>query len=240
MDLLWIILIVLAASLIKGITGFGFALIALPLLLNWYPAKELIPVLLACNLLSSLIIVLQKKDRKLINRQFQTLIIYGGIFSLVGVLILRNISEKTLIFVLSIFFIVLALISLLNFKKRKPLKLHEGYYKIAGSLLGVLTGATSINGPPLALFLNYSNVDNREFREIFAWFSIVTAVVTLAGYFFIGIFTLQSLRMVGSFFPILYLGSFVGKRLNTKMPVPMFQKLTVVLTLISSIVLLIK
>lgn len=240
MDFLWIILIVLAASLIKGITGFGFALVALPLLLNWYPAKELIPVLLACNLLSSTIIVLQKKDRKLISRQFQSLIIYGGIFSLVGVLILKNISENALIFVLSIFFIVLALISLLNFKKRKPLKLHEGYYKIVGSLLGVLTGAISINGPPLALFLNYSNVDNREFREIFAWFSIVTAVITLTGYFFVGIFTLESLKTVAAFFPVLYFGSFAGKRLNSKMSVPLFQKLTVVLTLVASIVLLIK
>ncbi len=240
MEILWIILIVLAASLIKGITGFGFALISLPLLLNWYPAKELIPVLLACNLLSSVIIVLQKKERKLIEARFQGLIIYGGIFSLAGVLILKNISERSLMLILSIFFIVLSLISLLNFKKRRPLKFHDRYYKVVGGLLGVLTGAISINGPPLALFLNYANVDNREFREIFAWFSIVTAAITLAGYFFIGIFNFQSLKMVGAFFPILYFGSFVGKRLNSKMPVQLFQRLTVVLTLIASIVLLLK
>ena len=240
MDLFWIILVVLAASLIKGITGFGFALISLPLLLNWYPAKELIPVLLACNLLSSTVIVLQKKEQKLVNQKFQSLIIYGGLFSLLGVLILKNISEKSLILILSVFFIILALISLLNFKNRKPIKLHDIYYKIVGAVLGVLTGAVSVNGPPLALFLNYSNVDNLEFREIFAWFSIVTAAITLTGYFFIGIFTFHSLQMVAALFPILYFGSFIGKRLNKKIPVPVFQKLTVLLTLISSIVLLLK
>ncbi len=240
MEFFWIFLVILAASLIKGITGFGFALVSLPLLLNWYPGKEIIPVLLVCNLIISFIIVLQKKDYKLVNRQFQGLIVYGGIFSLFGVLILKNISEKVLILVLSIFFIVLALITLFSNKKRKQLKLQDFHYKITGVLLGILTGATSINGPPLALFLNYSNVDNREFREIFAWFSIVTAIVTLAGYFFIGILTFQTFKMTLLFLPVLYFGSWVGKKLNTSLSVALFQKLTVVLTIISSILLLLK
>lgn len=53
MEIFWIIIIVLAASLVKGITGFGFALVSLPLLLIWYSPREIIPVLILCNLIAS-------------------------------------------------------------------------------------------------------------------------------------------------------------------------------------------
>jgi uncharacterized membrane protein YfcA len=93
MELTWIILIVVIASLVKGITGFGFALVSLPPLMIWYSPKEIIPVLLLCNLFSSIIIVLQKKEHKLINKQFKSLIIHGALFTIVGVMFL-NICPK--------------------------------------------------------------------------------------------------------------------------------------------------
>ena len=110
----WIIIIVSVASLVKGITGFGFALIALPPLLIWYSPKELIPVLILCNLFASLVIVLQKKDRKFVNKQFQSLIGFGALFTLVGVLTLKYISEDILITIMSVFFILLSVGSLLG------------------------------------------------------------------------------------------------------------------------------
>lgn len=238
MEYVWIILIVLVASLIKGITGFGFALISLPLLITWYPAKELIPVLVFCNLMASLIIVLQKKDRKLINKQFRSLIIYGGIFTVTGVIFFKNIPEHMLILIISTFFIILSALSLLNIKY--PIPLTNISFKIAGAVLGFLTGSISISGPPLALFLNSANVDNQEFREIFAWFSIITATVALVGYGFFGLITAQTIKMTLLFFPILFVGSFLGKRLNHKIPLSVFKKMTIVITLILSVLMLFK
>lgn len=161
----WIILIVSVASLVKGITGFGFALIALPPLLIWYSPQEMIPVLILCNLFASLVIVLQKKDRKLVNKQFQTLIIYGALFTLLGVFTLKYLSEDILITIMSMFFIVLSICSLLGI--RYSIKLSDWSYRLAGMFLGFLTGSISISGPPLALFLHSAKVDNQEFREIF-------------------------------------------------------------------------
>jgi len=58
---IWIVLIITLSSLIKGITGFGFALVSFPLLLMWYTPKEIIPILMICNLIASVMIVLTKK-----------------------------------------------------------------------------------------------------------------------------------------------------------------------------------
>lgn len=234
----WIILIVSVASLVKGITGFGFALIALPPLLIWYSPKEIIPVLILCNLFASLVIVLQKKDRKLVNKQFQSLIGFGGLFTLVGVLILKFLSEDILISIMSIFFVLLSVFSLLGI--RYTIKLSDWSYRLAGMFLGFLTGSISISGPPLALFLHSAKVDNQEFREIFSWFSIVTALIALVGYSILGLLRVATFKMTLIFLPILYLGSFIGKRLNHCISPLLFKNISVLITLLSSLFLLLK
>ena len=61
---IWVILIITFSSLIKGITGFGFALVSFPLLLMWYEPKEIIPVLMICNLIASVLIYMINFNRK--------------------------------------------------------------------------------------------------------------------------------------------------------------------------------
>ncbi|SMO33771.1 hypothetical protein SAMN06265379_101123 [Saccharicrinis carchari] len=238
MELFWILLIVSVASLIKGITGFGFALVALPPLLIWYTPVQIIPVLLLCNLLSSVIIVLQKKDQALVKPEYKTLIIWGGLFSLMGAALLKYIPENIMIRAISVVFIVLTLLSIFSFKR--TVRISKLTYKISGGLIGFLTGAVSVSGPPLALLLNLTKVSNREFREIFSWFNIVTSVVAIAGYLGMGLLTHETIKTVVLFAPILYMGSFIGKRINSFIPGIIFRNATLAITLVSCIVLLIR
>ena len=238
MELYWIIIIIIVASLIKGITGFGFALVSLPPLMLWYSPKVLIPVLIFCNLVASVIIVLQKKDRKLVNQQFRSLIVFGAFFTIIGVITLKYIPEHLLIVLMSLFFILLSVFSLLGVRYSN--KLSNLSYKIAGAFLGFLTGSISISGPPLALFMHSAKVDKQQFREIFAWFSIVTATIALAGYAIIGLLNYQTLKMSLLFLPILFAGSYFGKRLNHIMSPSLFTKISILLTLLSSVLLLFK
>lgn len=231
-------MVVVIASLVKGITGFGFALVALPPLMIWYSPKEIIPVLLLCNLFASVLIILQKKDRQLINRQFKWLIIFGALFTIVGVIFLKYLSEHLLIVIVSIFLIILTVLSILGVQY--PIKITNRSYKIAGAFLGFLTGSISISGPPMALFLYSAKVDKQQFREIFSWFSIVTSIVALAGYVVLGILTIESLKMSLLFLPILFIGSFIGKKLNNLIPLIVFKKAILIITLFSSVFILLK
>jgi len=238
MELFWIVLVVVIASLVKGITGFGFALVALHPLMIWYSPKEIIPVLLLCNLFASVLIILQKKDRQLINRQFKWLIIFGALFTIVGVIFLKYLPEHLLIVIVSIFLIILTVLSILGVQY--PIKITNRSYKIAGAFLGFLTGSISISGPPMALFLYSAKVDKQQFREIFSWFSIVTSIVALAGYVVLGILTIESLKMSLLFLPILFIGSFIGKKLNNLIPLIVFKKAILIITLFSSVFILLK
>ncbi len=235
---IWILLIVAASSLIKGITGFGFALISLPLLLFWYQPTEIIPVLMICNFIASIFIILQKKEHKLVNKQERLLIFSGGLFTIAGVILLKFINEQLLVHVTGIAFIIITLLSL---KPRSAAlkKLSNLTYLIAGAVIGVITGSISVSGPPLALFLNKANVDKRAFREVFAWFSVVTATIAIIGYIPAGLLTMESLKQVSVFVPILLMGTVVGKRLNHLIPGNNFRLINIVITLLSSLMLVV-
>ncbi len=235
---IWALIVVSIASLIKGISGFGFALFALPILLFWYPIKELIPILIICNLFASTIIVLQKKERPLVNNKFKTLIGVGGVFTILGTVVLDLLPERELLLGTAAFIILLSILSLVKVKTH--IRFRNSVYVIGGIICGFLTGAISVSGPPLALFLNAAKVDNQEFREIFSWFSIVTTVIALIGYYSQGMLNIEILKTSAQFFPILYIGSFIGKRLNPFIPTNIFRNISVLICLISAIAILMK
>ncbi|MBS2213610.1 sulfite exporter TauE/SafE family protein [Carboxylicivirga mesophila] len=235
---IWILLIVVASSLIKGITGFGFALISLPLLLFWYQPAEIIPVLMICNFIASMFIILQKKEHQLVNRQERLLIIAGGFFTIAGVILLKSINQQLLVHVTGVAFIIITLLSLKP--QSKPLKkLSDLSYLAAGAVIGIITGSISVSGPPLALFLNKARVDKMAFREVFAWFSVVTASIAIIGYIPAGLLSLESLKQVAVFVPILLLGTVAGKRLNHLIPGNNFRLINIVITLLASLMLVI-
>lgn len=235
---IWIFLIIIFSSLIKGITGFGFALVSFPLLLIWYAPKEIIPVLMICNLIASILIVVQKKEHKLLDRQSYYLIGAGGLFTIAGVIALSSTDGKWLVRLSGILFIVLTIYSLVR-KMPENRNMQNRAYLYAGAFIGFLTGAVSVSGPPLALFLNRANISNRKFREIFAAFSVVTSVIAIFGYSQTDMITLQTLKTSLIFVPILLAGTVFGKKLNTVMPIKRFKTINIVLTLIASIMLII-
>lgn len=238
MEQFWIVLIVIAASLIKGITGFGFALVALPPLLIWYAPAEIIPVLVLSNLAASVMIIMQQSGQYRIGDKFISLIFWGAVFSLVGVMTLSYFRADLLIRIMSIFFITIATLSLVGV--RRTVNPPTYVYRIAGSLFGFLTGSISVGGPPLALFLDAVNVSNQQFRVIFSWFSIVSSCVALVGYGISGMLTLEMFKTAALFLPVLFAGSYIGKRINQHVPVAVFKKIVLLVTLVASFFLLLK
>ena len=142
-----------------------------------------------------------------------------------------------LVHLAGIFFVLLTLYTLFR-KKINKNKLPGYAYLSAGAFIGFLTGAVSVSGPPLALFLNRANVSNRKFREIFAAFSVVTAIIAIIGYYHAGMVTLETIKTALFFTPILLTGTILGKRLNAVMSINSFQGTNIILTLIASILLI--
>ena len=124
---IWVILIIVLSSFIKGVTGFGFSLLSFPLLLIWYAPKEIIPVLMICNLIASVMIVMQKKEYKLLDTQSYYLIATGGLFTIVGVAALSSTDGKWLVKLSGGLFLALTIYSLVKRKTKARIFRNSAY-----------------------------------------------------------------------------------------------------------------
>lgn len=233
----WLIIsgIIFISGIIKGTTGFGFALISIPFLVYFIPIKILIPIITFYNLSSSIQILFQLREIK-ITKRIIILSIMGIIGVILGSLLLLIISNHVLKLFTSVFLILISILFLAGYRF-KVRKLKRGNI-IAGVISGFFGGATSMSGPTLALFLTSINLETQHFRHTFAWFSVLTSIIAIFDYIKIGLVTLDSITIFGITLPILFLSVFIGKTISVKIPQRLFYKTVIVTTLLAGILLL--
>ena len=235
MNYLIIASIGLLGALIKGSTGFGFSMTALPLLVFQFAVKTAVPIITIWSLTTSLIIILQKKTFT-VNRENYKIIYWGALGTIIGTILLAHAEERFLTLVVAFIFACLTILSLagvqFKMKHRKMATFRTGL------LSGILAGSITISGPPITLFLNTLKISKEEFREIFAQFDLFTSTVAMIGFSISGLVTLRIVFLAVIFIPMIYLGTFIGKRINRLIPQPAFSTLNLLLSLASCLLLI--
>ncbi|QZE12756.1 sulfite exporter TauE/SafE family protein [Halosquirtibacter laminarini] len=227
-------LVIAGASLLKGMTSFGFSLMAFPILLNFYSPLILVPMLTLCNVLTSAQIVLTTKVKKKNTEKPNHWLLIAGVVGIVpGVLLLQTLDVDTLKVIVGVIFVLLSILFLsgFRFKIKHPIRAQI----IAGTTAGFLGGALSVSGPPLVLFLTSMKFTNQQFRLHFARFSVLTSSVAFIGYFLSGMITGEVWKLFFISFPILILGTILGQKLSTKVSIRFFQVLCISISLCAGI-----
>jgi uncharacterized protein len=232
----WIIIlsIVFLSGIVKGTTGFGFALFALPLLIHFIPIKTLVPIITLFNLFSSFQIVFQSTRLK-INRAIMVLSIAGIAGVILGSLVLKFLPDKWLELMAATILIILSVMFLTGYRFRIR-KLRRGNV-IAGLISGFLGGSTSVSGPPLALFLTSLKLDTQHFRFTFAWFSIITAVVAMFDYIKIGVVYTNTFKIFFISLPVLMMSIWIGKIISKKLSQKLFYLGSITVTLLAGLLM---
>ena len=235
-QILIILFILFVSGIVKGTTGFGFALFALPLLAHFIPFKTLVPLLTLFNLLSSIQMIIQTREFKP-DKKILWLSVAGIIGTIAGTLILKFFPVLWLKIMASFSLVVISLLFLTGyrFKVRKFRRSNI----ISGMVSGFLGGSIAVSGPPLALFLTSLNINTQLFRVIFAWFSIITASFAFIDQVKIGVVNEMVFHYLFYGFPVVFISVIIGKWLNKIVPVKMFYNAVVIITFISGIFLFI-
>ncbi len=235
MDWVYIFLIVFISAFLKGTTGFGFALLSVPLLLFFYSPKFLIPIICLYNLFSSLIII-SSLSKFRVSKKTLILPFWGSIGILIGTVFLKFLPEYWLKLLISGVLILLSVAFLFGYRFR--INNIKRATIIAGLTSGFTGGSISISGPPLALFLSSLNYENNDFRQVFASFSIVTSVLAMIAYIFIGLVSLDSMKVFLSYLPALLLGLYFGNMINDKVSGKVFHNICILVTLVAGVLVL--
>jgi len=230
------VVIIFLAYTVKGLSGFGSGLIAIPLLAFLFPITFIVPVL---GLLSYSGTIMQSFHlrKQVIWRDMLPLIPFSLIGISIAVWLLVNVDEKSLIMALGVFVLLYSIYSLLPLPEligsRKWAILAGGFGGMVGALFG--TG-----GPFYVVYLKMRQLDKNQFRATIAMIFLVDGGVRILGYTISGLYNIQVLWMVATLFPVLFVGMYVGHHLHIKIDQKLFNKVISLMLMISGIMLMYK
>jgi len=218
---------ILLASFIQGITGFGFALIAVPLLSLFIPEiRNITPIIVIYSFLTNIIIVYE--SRHYIDfKKIMPLIIFGIIATPIGTFILLYVKVNTLKIIIGSIITITAFAMFKSFKFK--IKNQSISYGIVGLLSGFLNGSTGLSGPPVVLFLTNQNTDKDIFRANLSFYGIATNIFAIIVFIAEGIVNISVLNFTLLYLPALIIGVFIGIKVSTKINEIIFKNLTIYL-----------
>ena len=237
----WLIsaIVVLLSALLKGMTGFGFALLAVPLLSLIFPIQSLIPAMTLFNLATSVYILASIK-MKVKAKHFLPMLLASFVGIPIGVYVLTYFPERTLELAAGISIFSISMVFLLGGNKMAPEERRTKPIVFAGFLSGLLTSSMSIGGPPIALAMNRKGYSKELFRKVFALISVINAAISSVLYVVHGIFLGFSLKFALYLFPVILVGSKLGDVLSKKVNQLTFRRMILYLNLVLGVFIVVR
>ncbi len=203
LELLFSILAVAASSVVIGTVGFGFALVAAPVLLLYLEPQQVVVVI---NSLIGLMMamVLVRTWRHLELRLSIGLVLGGVAATPIGVLALNSASPGFLRITIALVIIFLALLSLKN------IQLPFTRRKMAGPVFGFLTSMATttiaIGGPIAAIYAIAQEWRPDRIRTTLALLFITSDITAFALYSATGLVGRDTLANIGVMIPGMIIG----------------------------------
>ena len=212
-NIYFIILTVFIASIIRGFNGFGFSAICISGFSFILPAIEIVPIILALEVIISIFMVpyiWNKIDWKFVFKILSGIIIGSPI----GLYLLKYLNSETThlsVCLLIIFF------SILLMKGYSNQTINNNYGKIfTGIVSGILNGLTTLGGMPVALFLLITSIQPAVIRGSLAALFFLTDIYAFILSFFAGIIDVTTIYRVVPLTIILPIGVFIGNKFFVK------------------------
>ncbi len=230
MEIFYLAIIVLLAGIIGATTGFGASTVMIPVVILFYPMPETLLFVGIIHCFGNLwkIVFFRRGFRWKIIIGFG---IPGIIASLLGALLVFNISSILLSRILAIFIVVYVVYLFVNpeFKVKSNM-----VSAITGGLLsGFMAGIFGIGGAVRSLFLSAFNLPKEVYIVTGAAIAIVIDITRLFTYISRGSH-LSGMAMLGMFLfiPMSFLGAAIAKIIVNKIPQKYFRIVIAVFLLI--------
>ncbi|MHB1591217.1 MAG: sulfite exporter TauE/SafE family protein [Sulfuricella sp.] len=206
------LLILLLAYLIRGITGFGSGLIAVPLLAHFLPLQFVVPFVLVLDFTAS--IALGGKSREQIDwNELKPLLPFGAVGVMLGVALLIHMPREPLLVGLGIFVLIFGARTLLNIHGENPIsRLWAIPAGLTGGTVGALFGT---GGPPYIVYLSHRLKDKAKLRATFSGLFIFDGGLRLVSFLATGLLLQDGMfTALLAALPIMALGLYLGHRVH--------------------------
>jgi uncharacterized protein len=218
-------LLSLAASVVNGGLGYGYSSLSTPLAILVFANRIINPayVLLEAGINTFMLFLSGKKNITTTYGRALPVILALVPGVILGTLILNAVAPLWIRF--AVYALILPLILLQAAGFRRPLKGEARASVPLGLGVGLLYSITTISGPPIALFWNNQGLKQREFKAAVAQVRIAESYLTSISYYFLGLFTAQSLSVFKIISPPVLIGIPIGMFIVSKVAVETFRRL---------------
>lgn len=225
-------LIILFASFTQGFSGFGFQLVALPLLSLLIDLKHAIPLCALFGFVINIYLIIHYKEH-LDFRELKSLLVGSVIGIPAGVYFLAEADTGLIKTILGIVLIIFVLLNITTIFKASAISREWGY--LFGLLSGILGGAFNTNGPPVLVYLYLQGWEKLKLKAAITGFFFISSIIIIAGHAFVGLTTNTVLFDFLKLFPFVLLGQFWGVRLFGKVSSVLYNKIILIFLLIASL-----
>ena len=171
-------------ALIFGITGFGAALVTIPLATHLVPLKFALALFVIVDLAAAVSVGLEN-PRNAVRREWTRLVpmILAG--TAIGVTLLVNLPRAVGMLLLGIFVIGFALYTLRPHARQRIVS--SGWAWVAGFAGGITSTLFGAGGPPYAIYLSQRGLTKEQFRATLGLATLTSISVRLVAFLLTGL-----------------------------------------------------
>ncbi len=214
---LYVLVVILLATLIRSAFGFGEALVAVPLLAIRIPISVAAPLAVLVSITVAAVIIAQ--DWRNIQVGSAGWLVVSTLFGIpLGLMLLTAGNDRLVKAALAIIIMAFSAYALIG---RRPPELHTDnriWLVVCGFCAGILGGAYGMNGPPLAIYGAMRRWPAQHFRATLQGYFLPASAIGMIGYWLAGLWVAEVTRyyLLSLFVvvPAILLGRMVNHRLR--------------------------
>ena len=227
------IIVVFLGGLTQGLTGFGFGLVTVPILVIFLVPQLVVPIVLLTSMLLTFYLLIE--TRRWLELKRILVLMAAGVAGLpFGIIILKQLDAGILRVFIGVIIVLFGLAFLSGY--RREIRNEKLASVLIGFVSGLLSGSTSLSGPPVILFFTNQGLKKQTFRaNIVAYFTVLS-LVTLPAFIFSGLITPEVLKFTLWFLPAMILGALLGVRLAPRVKEVLFRRIALIIVVIAGFI----
>jgi len=197
-----------------GLTGFGSALVTIPLATHFVPLQFALALFALADLASALRVGLEN-PRNALRAEWMRLVPMILLGTALGVTLLVNLPRAAGMFALGAFVFGYALYSLLRRESTKVVA--SGWAWAAGLAGGITSTLFGAGGPPYAIYLSQRGLTKEQFRATMGFATMTSISLRVAAFLLTGLLLEPKVWLVAiGVVPASLLGIFTAQRMFLK------------------------
>ncbi len=227
------------AYTVFGLTGFGAAMIAVPILVQFLPLQLVVPMLLLLDLLATTVVGLHNWN-SVSRTELLRLLPFMMVGVALGTTVLTKVESRWLLVALGLFVLAMTARALMTSSARLE-AVAKGWSVPSGVIGGVFSALFGTGGPVYTMYLSRRLPEIDEFRSTIAAVILSSAVVRLLAFAGGGILQQGDLVRSAAFaMPFSLAGLAVGSRLRRRISADAVRRALQIFLLVSGASVLVR